>query len=100
PPRCEGVRRFSSSPPADPSGAPLFESASLRFSIRWRDQDPLPGFRRFGGDALRDWDKTLAAEPDARLLTRWREAPSALGALAALPSLAAGEAVLESARAG
>ena len=36
-----------------PDGAAFFESASLRFSTRWRDQAPLPGFRRFGGDALR-----------------------------------------------
>ena len=97
--RVESLRRVSSYAASDASGAPLFESVSLRFATRWRGQEPLPGFRRFGGDALRDWDENAAAARDVRLLTRWREAPSATAALSALPGLSADEAVLETGRA-
>jgi hypothetical protein len=97
--RVESLRRVSSYAAADASGAPLFESVSLRFATRWRGQEPLPGFSRFGGDALRDWDENAAAARDVRLLGRWREAPGATAALSALPGLAAGEAVLETGRA-
>jgi hypothetical protein len=93
--RVESLRRVSSYAASDASGAPLFESVSLRFATRWRGQEPLPGFRRFGGDALREWDENAAAAQDVRVLTRWREAPSARAALSALPGLSAGEAVLE-----
>ena len=85
--RVESLRRVSSLAAAEPSGAPLFESVSLRYSVRYRDQGPLPGFARFGGDALQDWDENAAAEPDVRLVPRWREAANALEALRALPRL-------------
>ena len=94
--RVESLRRVSSYAAGAPDGAAFFESASLRFSTRWRDQAPLPGFRRFGGDALRDWDENPDAARDIRLLTAWKEAPDAVRALAALPALSSGAAVLES----
>ena len=98
--RVESLRRVSSYAAGDPSGAPLFESVSLRFAIRYRDQEPLPGFARFGGDALQDWDEAPAALPDVRLAARWREAPEAVAALTMLPTLVPGEVVLETGRAG
>ncbi len=96
--RVESLRRVSSLAAAEPSGAPLFESVSLRYAVRYRDQDPLPGFARFGGDALQDWDENAAAEPDVRLVPRWRETANALEALSALPRLEKGEVVLETGR--
>jgi hypothetical protein len=98
--RVESLRRVSSYAAADASGAPLFESVSLRFATRWRDQQPLPGFSRFGGAGPREWDENAAAARDVRLLTRWRETDGALAALRELPALASGEAVVESGRAG
>ena len=97
--RTESLRKVSSFAAADPSGAALFESVALRFGIRYRDQAPLPGFSRFGGAALQDWDEDPAALPDVRLVERWREAPTAVDALALLPRLQPGEVVLESGRA-
>ena len=96
--RVESLRRVSSYAAADPSGAPLFSSVSLRHAVRYRDQAPLPGFSRFGGDALQDWDESPAALPGIRLLARWRETPDAVAALALLPSLSQGELVLETGR--
>ena len=95
--RVESLRRVSAYAAADPSGGPLFESVSLRFSTRWRDQRPLPGFARFGGSGAREWDENPAAARDVRLLGRWREAPDALAALRALTG---GEVVVESGRTG
>jgi hypothetical protein len=98
--RVESLRRVSSYAAADPSGAPLFESVSLRFATRWRDHRPLPGFKRFGGSGAREWDENASAARDVRLLERWREAPDALAALRNLPALAHGEIVVESGRRG
>jgi hypothetical protein len=98
--RIESLRRVSSFAASDPSGAPFFASAALRFAIRYKDQAPLPGFSRFGGDALQDWDESPAALPDMRLVSRWREAPGAVAALTMLPELPAGEVVLETGRSG
>jgi hypothetical protein len=98
--RTESLRRVSSFAATDPSGAALFESVALRYAIRYRDQPPLPGFSRFGGDALQDWDEDSAASPDTRLVSRWREAPTAVAALTMLPELSGGEVVLETGRSG
>jgi hypothetical protein len=94
--RVESLRRLSAYAAAVDAGAPFFESVSLRFASRWRDQPPLPGFRRFGGAGPRDWDENAAAERDVRLLTFWREARDAVTALGAMPELSRGEVVLES----
>ena len=80
--------------------APLFASLSLRWGIRFRDQPPLAGYRRFGGDRLQDWDVHSQARPAIRLLDSWREAPGALDALRALPDAAPGQIVLETGRSG
>jgi hypothetical protein len=98
--RVESLRRVSAFAASDPSGASFFASLGLRFAIRYRGQDPLPGFSRFGGDALQEWDENAQALPEARLLARWREAPDAVAALKALPALAGDEVVLETGRTG
>ncbi len=98
--RVESLRRVSSYAAAGPGGASLFTAVSLRFAIRYRDQAPLPGFVRFGGDALQDWDESPAAEPDVRLVSRWREAADSVSALSMLPELSVGEVVLETGRPG
>ena len=96
--RLESLRRVSAFAAADPSGAALFASVGLRFAIRYRDQAPLPGFARYGGDARQDWDENPKALPEARWASGWREAPNAVAALAALPALAGEEIVLETGR--
>jgi hypothetical protein len=98
--RVESLRRVSAFAATDPSGSAFFGSVSLRHAIRYRDQAPLPGFVRFGGDALQDWDENPAALPDARLIVGWREAPDAVAALGLLPALSEGEVVLETGRSG
>jgi len=93
--RVESLRRVSAFAATGPSGAPFFGALGLRYAIRYRDQAPLPGYARFGGDAVQDWDEAKSAEPDIRIATRWREAPDAVSALRLLPGLAAGEIVIE-----
>jgi hypothetical protein len=93
--RVESLRRVSSFAASGPSGAPFFASVGLRFAVRYRDQEPLPGFSRFGGDAVQDWDESPDAAPDIRIASRWREAPDGLSALRLLPRLAPGEILLE-----
>lgn len=96
--RIDSLRQVSMFAASQPDGNPLFSSLCLRFGLRFRDQEALPGFVRFGGDAFLDWDENPAALPDIRLVERWREAPSALAALGVLPRLGADEVVLESGR--
>ena len=93
--RLESLRRVSAFAATGPSGAPFFGSLGLRYAIRYRDQEPLPGFSRFGGDAVQDWVEAPGAEPDVRIAARWREAPDAVAAMRLLPGLAPGEIVLE-----
>ncbi len=96
--RLDSLRSVSALAASQPDGAPFFAALSLRFGLRFRDQEPLPGFHRFGGDDLQDWDENPDARPDIRLLERWREEPGAVAALGALPRLDAGEVVLETGR--
>ena len=96
--RLDSLRSVSLFAASQPDGAPFFSALSLRFGLRFRDQLPLPGFRRFGGDGLQDWDENPDARPDIRLLERWREEPGAVAALGALPRMDAGEVVLETGR--
>jgi hypothetical protein len=96
--RLESLRALSLLAAGRPDKASFFSAAAIGFGIRYRDQPPLPGYRRFGGDALQDWDENPGARPDIRLLERWREEPGALDALGALPQLTDGEVVLETGR--
>lgn len=93
--RVESLRKLSAR--ADEFAHPeaFFAGVSLRFGIRFPDQTPVPGFRRFGGNFLQDWDENPEALPDIRLIQNWRETPGSLAALAELPGLTRGEVVLE-----
>jgi len=93
--RTESLRRIAVRAAEFHDAAHFFGGLSLRWGIRFRDQEPYPGYRRVGGDALQDWDEHVAAYPDIRLLTAWREERDAVPALAALPRLAPGEVVIE-----
>jgi hypothetical protein len=93
--RMGSFRSASFFAPDAPSGAGFFGAVALRFGIRYRDQPPLPGFARSGGDTLRDWDENPFALPDIRLLEQWRETPGPVEAFEALPGLAPGEVVVE-----
>ena len=98
--RLDSLRSISMYAASQPDGGPFFSALALRFGIRFRDQQPLPGFGRFGGDARMDWDENPAARPDIRVLERWREEPGAVAALMALPRMEEGEVVLETGRRG
>lgn len=98
--RVESLRRVSSFAAAQADDGSFFGSLALRFGIRFRDQQPLPGYRRFGGDALQNWDENPRALPDIRLAERWREEGGALTALQAFPRLAEGEIVIETGSVG
>jgi hypothetical protein len=98
--RVESLRRVARTAVRFADAEPFFGALALRFAVRFRDQPPLPGYRRVGGDALQDWDEHSGAYPDLRLLTGWVEAPGPLEAVNALPRLAPGEIVLETGRLG
>ncbi len=98
--RIESLRKISAVAAARPDSGAFFSSLSLRFAIRFRGQEPVAGFRPFGGDAFYEWDENAAALPDLRLVTRWREEPGPVGALATLPRLSAEEIVIETGRQG
>jgi len=80
--------------------APFFSALALRYGSRYRDQDPIAGFRPFGGDAFRVWDENPDAQPRIRLLERWREEVGPVRALSAIPRLSPAEIVIETARGG
>ena len=96
--RLDSLRLVSVWAASQPGGAPFFSAISLRFGLRFRDQAPLPGYARFGGDSLQSWDENPEALPDIRLLEGWREEDSGLDALKTIPRLAPGEIVLETGR--
>ncbi|HEY2797928.1 MAG TPA: hypothetical protein VGK26_08580 [Thermoanaerobaculia bacterium] len=93
--RVESLRRVSSPASGFGDADAFFGSFALKWGIRYRDQEPLPGYRAIGGDALQAWDEHPGAFPDIRFAERWVEAPSALEGLRALPTLAPGEILVE-----
>ena len=93
--RIESLRRLSSVAAAHSGSQPFFSTLALRFAIRFKDQEPIAGFRRFGGDALRSWDENADALPDMRLATRWIETTGPVDALRTLPGLPADQLVVE-----
>ena len=96
--RVESLRRVGSIAAAQRDSAAFFASLALRFGVRFRDQEPVAGYRRFGGDAFRSWDENPAALADIRLVSRWREATGPLEALSALARLSTDEIVIETGR--
>lgn len=96
--RIESVRKISEVAGRFPDGGSFFESFSLRWGARFRDQAPLPGYARIGGNGLDDWDENPGALPDIRLAAGWREEPDAVSALRQISKLYHGQIVVESGR--
>lgn len=96
--RIESLRRVCAFAAAQADSGPFFSSFALRYGVRFRDQEPVAGFRAFGGDAFRAWDENPDALPHIRLVERWREATGPVEALTALPLLEHGEIVIETDR--
>jgi hypothetical protein len=94
--RLESLRRLSFVASGFRDAEAIFGALGLRWGIRFRDQEPLPGYRRFRGNALIDWDEHERAFPDIRLAEKWREESGAVAALNVLPRLTDGEIVVES----
>jgi hypothetical protein len=98
--RFESLRQVSNLAALRTDSAPFFGSLSLRYGVRFRDQNPIAGFRPFRGDALRAFDENPAARPPIRLLESWREEAGPVQALAALPHLSPEQVVIETGREG
>lgn len=93
--RLESLRRISGFAAAHEHSDAFFGSLALRFGIRYRDQNPLSGYRRIGGDRVQDWDEHRAALADIRLVQRWRETPGGVPALNEIARLEQGEILVE-----
>ncbi len=96
--RLESLRKISVMAAGYRDSATFFATFSLRWGIRFRDQEPLPGYHRFGGDGFQDWDVLESAEPDIRLARSWKEETGAMTALAMMPTIKQGGLVLETGR--
>ncbi len=96
--RIDSLRQIFVFAAGQPDADRLMSALSLRFGVRFRDQEPLAGFRKFGGDAFMDWDENPGALPDIRLASSWSEETDALSALGVLPRLPADALVLETGR--
>jgi hypothetical protein len=93
--RVESLRKVSAIAAGFRDSDSLFGGLALRFGIRYRDQDPVAGYRPIGGDALQVWDEHIAAYPDVRLLERWSEVPGPVEAFRSIARLRSGEIVIE-----
>jgi hypothetical protein len=93
--RVESLRRVSHVAARYTDSQSFFGNLALRWGIRFRDQNPLPGYRRFRTSGLQYWDELPEALPDIRLVETWREESSPLAAATLLPRLKLGEVVLE-----
>jgi hypothetical protein len=96
--RVESLRKFSVIAAGFTDSERMFGSLALRWAIRFRDQNPLPGYRPFGGDLLQVWDELPSALPAIRLVEAWREETSALDAINTMPRLSDSQIVLETGR--
>ena len=98
--RIESARKLASIAGRSIEGRPYFESLSLRWGTRYRDQQPIPGFHRIGGNTLDDWDEDPDAQPEIRLVSGWREVTGPLPALQNIAKLRRDEIVVESGKSG
>jgi hypothetical protein len=96
--RMQALRRLSVAAAAYRDSQAFYGSFALRWGLRFRDQKPIAGYRRFDGDVRQDFDEMTDALPDIRLVPGWVEEPGVLEALTRLPRLRAGEAVIETGR--
>ena len=96
--RMQALRRLSVAAAAYRDSQAFFGTFALRWGVRFRDQLPLSGYRRFGGDWRQDFDEMPDALPDIRLASTWVEERNVFDALTRLPRLRAGGAVVETGR--
>ncbi|MEO8430181.1 MAG: hypothetical protein ABI592_01645 [Acidobacteriota bacterium] len=94
--RAYSLRRLSEAAARYRDSGPFYGALGLRFAVRYRGQEPPPGYRRIGGNALEDWEEHERAFPDVRLLPAWTEVPGSREAVAAIRGLAPDEVVIES----
>jgi hypothetical protein len=93
--RMESLRRLSMVVARTGDRSDLFGGLALRWGIRFRDQKPVPGYARFGGTGVHDWDELPGAHRDVRLAPAWRETVGPIEASRLVLNLAEGEVVLE-----
>lgn len=96
--RIQGLRRLSPAIVKFDNAGTVLGSLALRWGIRFKDQAPLPGYVRFDGDWLQDWDENSAALPDVRLAQKVVEATGPLPAIDVLSLIRPGEIVVETGR--
>lgn len=96
--RMESLRRLSQVGAKAGNSAKLFAGFALRWGIRFRDQEPVAGYERFGGTGVHDWDELPGAQPDVRLVESWRETVGPLEASRLVLGLQQGAVVVESGR--
>jgi hypothetical protein len=96
--RLQSLRRISSLAARRGVSASFFGNLGLRWGIRFRDQEPIPGYQPFKTNAVHAWDVLVDALPDVRLARTWREEPTALDAARIVLDLEPGELVVETGR--
>ena len=96
--RMEILRQVSTLASHHSRGSAFFGSLALRWGIRFPDQRPLPGYRRFGGDVLQDWDEHEAPLPAVRLVERWKTTAGGMPGLKQMGLLDPGEVLIETGR--
>ncbi len=94
--RVQTVRRIGELASRFPGSSAFFGNLSLRFGVRYKDQQPLSGYRRFGGDLLQEFDEHQAPYPDIRVAERWRETTGGTRVLGEIGRLSPGEILVES----
>ncbi|HVE66607.1 MAG TPA: hypothetical protein VNC59_08500, partial [Thermoanaerobaculia bacterium] len=93
--RMESLRRLSLIAAKAGDRTDFFRGFALRWGIRFRDQEPVSGYQRFGGTGVHDWDELPGAHRDVRLVETWRETVGPLEASRLLLGLGPGEIVVE-----
>jgi hypothetical protein len=96
PSRLQSLRRISEFAATYKDAQTFYGALALRWAIRSKGQVALAGYHPFREHGLQVWDEHEKPYPDIRLVESWREAPSAVAALEAVPRLAPGEIVIES----
>jgi hypothetical protein len=94
--RLESLRRISYVAAGYRDSQAFFGALALRWGIRLRDQEALPGYHPIHSDALVYWDEHRRAFPDIRLAGKWREETDAVSAWKTVRELTEGEIVIES----
>ena len=94
--RMRSLRTLSFAGANSPGAGAFFGNVALRWGIRFRDQEPLPGYAAVGGSGAHVWDELRDAHPDVRLASAWRETIGPLPASRLVLGVGPGEVVVES----